>query len=282
MKTQLSLLLLAFAGLTSGLIAEIRDPLDLTKDNLADHSEFWPPYALLSEPYKPIKRRGGPLPEDWQLVLLQVEKDGTVLVNFGRYGIERLPLEKTKVLSQARAYVAGMATKEMPIWTYHVGRSLYRKAGDLFKTVPQEEIIPVSGYVLVYADKDHGDPAELTSALEAINPVLAERGTEPVIMMSGFENREDLLHAYLVEHGLVQFLYMRSYHVVPYREAMGHYPEASPFIVAMDADGKIRYRQQEGETYQDALEAVAGMAATWPKAPDSVVIDLQEGAEASD
>ena len=87
-------------------------------------------------------------------VLLRVEDDNTVVVDFGRDGIHRLPVESTNVIAQAEAIAAGVVTKELPNFARMTTSAVVRHSPDgLPDPITPEMLAEYRRLVLVYTDE---------------------------------------------------------------------------------------------------------------------------------
>ncbi|MFH1498034.1 MAG: hypothetical protein ABII82_09445 [Verrucomicrobiota bacterium] len=121
----------------------------ITADNLLAGERFWP-YRVARTTAEGSDQGGNAVPVGLQGVLLWVEPDGRACVDFGRDGIQRIPVVQTDLLPQANRIRLGEEVKSAPNLIYSLGPRLIDVAVeparplDLLKFAEWKRIIALS------------------------------------------------------------------------------------------------------------------------------------------
>src|SRR5688572_1734856 len=104
----LSLALASFACAGPGTtISRVEEPV--TADNLIEKERYWPYRVALVEA---VPSSPEPLPRGFTGVLVRVEPDGALRIDFGARGKLSLPIDRTDVIERANRIRIGSLAKE--------------------------------------------------------------------------------------------------------------------------------------------------------------------------
>jgi len=141
-----------------------RDAPVVSAKHLLESDRFWPYRVALVEPWQPVPR-AEPLSTELDGVLIRVEPGGLARIDFGRGGVQRVPVEKTDLLERANRVRLGEEEKSMPNLAYQVGSRLVDATSDTPRGYPLPDTMTRRGFLCVFADPGAPDFAQLATAL---------------------------------------------------------------------------------------------------------------------
>lgn len=136
----------------------------VTAANVLENDTFWPYRVALVEPWRPVPQ-AEPLPTELEGVLVRVESGGVARIDFGRGGVQRVPVDKTDLVQRANRLRLGEDEKAMPNLAYQVAPRLVDATSETPRAYPLPDSMAKRGFLCVFADPDAPDFAELAKAL---------------------------------------------------------------------------------------------------------------------
>jgi hypothetical protein len=131
----------------------------VTQENLLRSERFWPYQTALTRPWKL-------LPAGSLGVLIRVEPGDKARVDFGRDGLQELPVGATDLVERSNAIRLGKADKEAPNFVYALAPRLLDPTTE--KIYPFEETAKNRVFLCVFADPWRKEFGPLVSELEAL------------------------------------------------------------------------------------------------------------------
>lgn len=154
----------------------------ITLASLAANEQFWPHQIRLVEEWKPAGWEGE---FGWGMgVLIEVDVDARLRVDFARFGKYWLPARVTDVVDRANAIRRGEAVKFAPNLVLALGNRLLDPTGRTLRE-SDVDLLAQRAFVLVYADPRSADFPEIAEALvpfealSAVHLVLMPQGGHP-------------------------------------------------------------------------------------------------------
>lgn len=152
----------------------------VTYANLFERELFWPHQIQLTADWKPVG--WGEEPFGWGMgVLLRVDAEGRLRVDFSRFGKHWLPANVTDVLARANQLRVGADQKYAPNLVLALKNRLLDPTGEILQEI-QEDVFEQRVWVLVFADP-------LAEGFEAIAasmaPISAQDGVQVTLIAQG-------------------------------------------------------------------------------------------------
>jgi len=228
MKPILSLLLSAlFLG--SAAVATA-----MTADAVFDDSSSWPYRIALTEPFETESRT---LPAGTTAVLIRLESPQRALVDFGRNGLHRIPVDATNITQQASAIDKGEVAKDFPNYVQTIGPRLVDVTIDPINKFRFEDVVDQEYFITIYADGDMDTLVTLAEAVEAQQSTLEQTQTLAFIIPQ--ETMHDFDYAERMRAAGLKIPFMYGHLAMPYTRVLDHGAKAFPTMVLTDANGKI-------------------------------------------
>jgi hypothetical protein len=221
------------AGLEEGEVYRAARPEApaVTPESLPDAERFWPHQVQLVEDWKPEGWSGA---FGWGLgVLIRVDRDKGLRVDFSRFGKHWVPIGVTDVVRRAEAVRLGEAHKYAPNLVLALKNRLLDPSGT---TLVETRVDPMSqrAFVLVFADPLAADFERLARDLRALDA------------------REDVMRVLLPQGGHADaFVYKACYDAgfpgvflldrfaAAYSEGFLETPPAGPRIQVASPEGRV-------------------------------------------
>lgn len=244
----------------------LADRIELTAENLYDHSEFWPRFVNVNE--RILDEEGKTLARPaFRGTLIRVEPDGTLLVDFGSGGILELDAEETNALEKAREVQTDPDSKDFANLVSLLVPRLLDPRKEFLEIYDFEDARDTDAFVILYLNpKATAD--EIAAIAEQIRPRTAsfnEKRVIPVVLPTDLMLTRVVLGV-LVHHKML-IPFVQEHLQVPYMKALHHEPESGvSTLVVTDADGKVLL----GSVLEGDLDGVFGevdkILGTKPKA----------------
>ena len=124
----------------------------MTAANLYEHEDFWPFHVALTEATL-LEGRDKPMDARIPGILIRVNDDGTLVVEWGSDGRAVVPIDQTDVVVRANRIRSGERYKSGPNVSFSIGNKIFKTAS----TRPLEyytfqEAVLFRGYLMVMAD----------------------------------------------------------------------------------------------------------------------------------
>lgn len=145
-------------------VAKDRDAPAITQANLLESDRFWPYRVALLEPWQPVPQ-AEPLPTELDGVLIRVESADVARIDFGRGGVQRVPVDKTDLVQRANRVRLGEEEKAMPNLAYQVAPRLVDATSDTQRAYPLTDAMSKRGFLCIFADPSAPAFAQLAKAL---------------------------------------------------------------------------------------------------------------------
>lgn len=163
----------------------------VTAANVLENDIFWPYRVALVEPWRPVPR-AEPLPTELEGVLIRVESGGVARIDFGRGGVQRVPVDKTDLVERANRLRLGEDEKAMPNLAYQVAPRLVDATSETPRAYPLPDSMAKRGFLCVFADPDAPGFAELAKSLA---PLADHPGVLTILFPQGEHPDEKLREA---------------------------------------------------------------------------------------
>ena len=148
-------------------------------ENLYASERFWPHQIRLVEDWKPAGWEGD---FGWGMgVLLRVRADGTLRVDFSRFGKHWIPAEVTDVIERANEIRLGTGHKFGPNLLMALKNRLLDPSGQTLREIPND-LMERRLFLLVFADPRAEDFPALA---EGLAPLAREADVEVVLLPQG-------------------------------------------------------------------------------------------------
>lgn len=140
----------------------------ITEADVYQHEHYWPSIVALTQEWVP-PGAAAPLQAQWRGVLVRVEPEGQVRIDFGRHGRHELPLRYTDLVQRANETRLGTRTKLAQNFVLRVGNNLVNASSRPMRPHRFSEIAGASGYLCIFADPRAETFPELARALPALD-----------------------------------------------------------------------------------------------------------------
>jgi hypothetical protein len=219
----------------------------VTYENLYWREAYWPYHVEMTEPWKPEGFEGERL--GWGIgVLVRVEPEGDLRVDFGRFGKYRVPARVTNVVEEANRIRLGERPKDQPNFVLAAINKLVDPTTDPVRYLKPRDVRDVRAYLLVAAD-----PA--SEGFAAIAAALADMGDRsdvvPVLLPQGRHRDDDVLarcKAVGWTHPFAHSRYAEAFE----RSILGE--DASlPSVMLQTPEGRVLYTSRWSDGTADAV-----------------------------
>lgn len=222
---------------------------EVTAANLLANERFWPYYVELTQAFT-FPDGSRTLEPPLRGVLIRVNANGTVRVDFGRHGMRDLPMAKTDVVAAANRTRAGDELKVGPNLAYAIGPRLFETTREKPHAVVFSRAREFRGFLTVFATLD--DPR--TVEIAKLTAPLHERGGLAVVAFPQGDVKDvvawETLRAldWKVFCALDHMSEMYTRTLVP--DGATH-----PYVMLHTAEGRVLYEATWGPGVADALTA---------------------------
>lgn len=236
------ILLLTVVATVSSLRVEaaVMESKDIYND-----SALWPARAALTAEWT-APSNGRMLSKGAEGVLIRLEPGSPIeaLIDFGRRGLHRIPIEQTDVVERARKLSSGDMNKEFPNWSLMLGRGFSKIApGSGGLNIEVKALLPYRHLLIVYLDDNPEDMRAVAEELAADTELYATTKTFVVVFP-----REDFAASgvsTVIEamkgNGLEEIAFMAPHVSEPYARSIDHRIPGYPACVLADVEGKTLY-----------------------------------------
>jgi hypothetical protein len=153
----------------------------VTYENLYAHEAYWPYHVELTESWKPEGYPGEQL--GWGIgVLVRVEPEGDLRMDFGRFGKYRVPARVTNVVEEANRIRLGERPKSEPNFVLAVVNKLLDPTAAPIRYLKPRDVTEVQAFLLVAVDPSTDAFAEIA---EAFAPLHDRADVMPVLLPQG-------------------------------------------------------------------------------------------------
>ncbi len=153
----------------------------VTRRSLLASERFWPYQVELTRDWKP-EGRARALAAGSRAVLIRVEEGGLARLDFGRGGLQRVPVERTDLVARANRVREGRLPKLGPNLAVAIGQRLVDPSGEALRARSLHELRGATAFLCVFADPNSEGLARLARALAALR---AQPGLETVLFARG-------------------------------------------------------------------------------------------------
>lgn len=239
----------------------------VTADNIMDSELFWPFRVELVRDYAPpgsetkLPRIPG--------VLVRVNPDGTVRIDYARRGRHEVPIDATNLISEANRIRLGDEQKMAPnlVLTIH-NKLLDPSYAERFET---SKVLGESGSTLepilcVFADPDADGFEALADELRG----LSQRPGLHVVLFPLTQRKDAKTIQRLREIGW-QIPFVRTTYSAAYHRSLAGAQAPLPELMLLTQEGRLLYRGGPGEGVADEIVAALpdGAGATAARTPET-------------
>jgi hypothetical protein len=182
-----------------------RTAAEVTPANLLASERFWPYQAALVGSYTPAGAARA-IPTGATGVVIRVERDTRVRIDFGRDGLVTLPVQATDLLRRANEIRTGSAAKTAPNLTYAITPRLLDGEAEVIRRVRLENSFALTGFLCLFADPNAVSFPKLAGLLApfagrgGVQPVLFAQGEHPDIALARKLNAAGWKGAFALDH----------------------------------------------------------------------------------
>jgi len=231
----------------------------VTYANLYAREQYWPYHIRLTETWKPEGFEGERFGYGLG-VLVRVEADGDLRVDFARWGKHRVPAEVTNVVEEANRIRLGELRKGRPNFVLAVVNKLIDPSTEPVEYVKPFEVDPIRAFLIVAADPADASFAELTAALR---PVHERPDVMPVFFPQGGHTDDEVLEHIETAGWRAPFAHSRF--SGPYTASILGEDLTLPSFVLQTPEGRVieagTWAAGTGETLTRALDETLGPVA---------------------
>ena len=267
MKTKYTLLLLI---LSSSCIA---NPLQKEKPYDFEVSKYWPQIIQVSEKMTHVDVDGKTtnLTPRATGIVQRVEGD-LVIVDFGRFGIHKLPISDTNFEEKQMALRSGTEHKEAANLTAQIGNKLIRFIERRSKHIIYEDNLTTDYYLFLYINKLNSENAKILQFFDQKVPELKE-GFPNLRLVAFFGHNKWYGYSMNAFNRIPIFIpHMR----LSYAKALHQEPNHTPSFVLTDAEGKIIHRSDTLELSDITFERLRTLKGKKREALVSVERELEK------
>jgi len=208
----------------------------VTGKNLLANERFWPYHVELTKPWQGAGR-SQPLPAGSMGVLIRVEASGLARIDFGRDGLDEVPIEATDLVEDANRIREGKLRKLAPNFVIAIGSRLVDSAGPTLRPYPAAAAATQQGFLAVFADPGADDFAALA---EALAPLSKREGVLTILFPQG-EHPDDKIREKLSSLGwTVPFVY--DFLADTYTRSLVDAKVRLPAIVLQTKEGRVLFQ----------------------------------------
>jgi hypothetical protein len=254
-KQIISLLLLytsivsAGSAVSNATLSQLDMEPTLTVEGIYEHPQLWPARAAL------LPGAGLKLGDGFPAVVLRVEPNGSVLLDFGRDGQHLVQINQTDLMDRAIRLLRGEESKDFPNFVSYSFNAFvsYTAPKEPVPAVAPELLTQVDYLVLLYVNADFLENAPALEVLSDLDKNASQHNAQILFVPTKINFYQSLASSslrniYLINH----FSFMA------YVKAFGHHPGSGLTAVVIDPEGKLysRLEASEGEDYSELLKEV--------------------------
>lgn len=152
----------------------------VTVETLHENERFWPYRIQLVEPWRPVGFEGR---FGWGVgVLVRVEPDGSLRVDFAEHGVHRVPAGATDVIEKANRIRTGELEKSLPNLVVWLSGRLLDPTKTPIRPLEKLKIDGAARFLLVFADPAAPDFSKLA---KDVGDVRARPGLVKLLLPQG-------------------------------------------------------------------------------------------------
>lgn len=204
----------------------------VTEANLLENEAFWPFRVSLTREWKPAGSARGPKP-GFPGILLRVEPDARLRVDFGRQGAYTVPASATDVVARANQVRSGERRKMGANLVRVVGPHLSASTGRQPRPLDLAEVASHRAFLFVFADPAADGFADLAASLASL-PTPA--GVAPVLFPQGGHRPEEVMRLLGQSGWTPAFVY--SVHAEPLTRSLLEEPRRLPALELQTVEGR--------------------------------------------
>ena len=210
----------------------------ITAKNVYDHEVYWPNIVALTERWMPPNAER-PLERAAQGVLVRVEGDEMMRVDFGRHGKYDVPIGVSDLVERTRGVRAGTVHKTAPNFLRQIGTRLLDSRTESVRPLNSGELARADHFLVVFADPKRADFWALTDRLSALQ---SEYDLQEIFVPQSVDRGDtEAIKEMLQSNGwAVPFTYPRLSETYT-RSLLGAAP-ASSYALLVTPEGRVRYR----------------------------------------
>jgi len=190
------LLLAAASASAEGELAvpPVADPAaaPVSEANVLASERFWPYYVSLREAWKPAASEEA-LGVGLRGVLIRVETSVLARVDFGRDGLQMVPIRVTDLIERANGIRTGEIEKTAPNFTLAIAPRLIDSGSDRMRPIPFSDALRARGFITVFATRE-----QLREMAAGLAP-MATRSDVPTIVFPQGEVTDQRVRRILVD-----------------------------------------------------------------------------------
>ncbi len=206
----------------------------VTARTLMEDERFWPYHVGLVRAWRP-EASEKPIPVGLNGVLIRVEADGAVLVDFGRDGIHRIPVDATDLVERANRVRRGEIDKLAPNFVRAIGPRLVDATAKEPGAFPIEQVGTRRFFLTVFADPRSDEFGEFARALA---PLRATDELLTILVPDGHHRHDQLLEQLQSLDWPVPFV--ADHLAGPYaRSLLGGADSPRPTVMLQTAEGRV-------------------------------------------
>lgn len=219
----------------------------VTYENLYWREAYWPYHVEMTAPWKPEGFEGERL--GWGIgVLVRVEPEGDLRVDFGQFGKYRVPARVTDVVEEANRIRLGERPKDEPNFVLAAINKLVNTTSDPVRYLKPQDIREVRAYLVVAADPASEDFPEIATALADMDD---RPDVMPVLLPQGRHRDDDVL-ARCKEAGWTHpFAYSR--YAEAFKRSIFDEEASLPSVMLQSPEGRVLYTSRWFEGTADAI-----------------------------
>jgi hypothetical protein len=210
------------------------DAAPVTARTLLENERFWPYHVGLVHPWRPGASEK-PIPVGLNGVLVRVEAEGSALLDFGRDGIHRIPIDATDLVERANRIRRGEIEKLAPNFVRAIGPRLVDATAERPGAFPFEQVGAHRFFLTVFADPRN---AEFDELVRALAPLRARDELLTILVPHGHHRHDHLLDQLQALEWPVPFV--QDHLAGPYaRSLLGGTTPPPPTVMLQTAEGRV-------------------------------------------
>lgn len=225
----------------------------VSEANLLASERFWPYHVELTKPAAP---GGRALQAGTRGVLIRVEPLGLARIDFGRDGVQRVPVTATDLVAEANRVRLGELDKIAQNFVLAVGPRLVASDGEAPRPLRLEDVMEYGHFLCVFSDLE---PKSLAALARALSPLAERPGLLTIVFPQG-EYDEGATARALAESGWpVPFL--PDHLAESYTQTLLDSPKL-PSVLLQTAEGRVLFESAWNDSAAPkllaAVELIAG------------------------
>jgi hypothetical protein len=233
----------------------------VTEANLLENESFWPFRVALTQEWKPPGSEAAPVKPGFPGILLRVEPDRRLRIDFGRQGAWSVPVAATDMIEQAERVRRGEQKKLGPNLVLVVGPHLSASTGSRPAPFDFAQAATFGAFLFVFADPAARDFPELAGALAALP---ASAGVGHVLFPQGSHAPDDVLR--ILQAGDWRPAFVFTAHSEPLTRSLLEDPTRLPALELETREGRSlfsgRWSKQDAALAQRLRAALEAAGAT--------------------